>query len=650
MTTIPASQLVNIIPNVLNAGGNSLVMNGLVLTLNTRVPVGQVLSFPNDGVSVSRYFGPSAEEVEIADVYFQGFDNSTQKPAAILFARFPAAGASAYLRGGPVNSLTIPQLKALSGTLSIMVDGYTYSNNAVNLSAATSYSSAAAIIQTALNNTLPPAASVTGAIAAGTASVTGNIAGNVLTVTAVTSGTLVPGAAITGTGVTASTQIVSQLSGTTGGLGTYSVSKAQSVPDGTTISATYGTLTVSAVSTGTLSVGQVISGSGVTAGTQITGLGTGTGLTGTYYVNLTQTAASTAITATGAPLAVSYDSISGGFVITSGSIGAGSTVAFATGTLAAPIFLTQDEGAILSQGAAPSTPAAFMTGLVDITQNWANFMLVTDPDAGNGSQQKMAFATWTNAQNKRWGYVALDTDPSPTLSNQATASFGYLLSQAGFNGTCAIYVPASDVQRIDAFVCGSAASIDFEATNGRITFAFKGQGGLVAGVTTATAANNLIANGYNFYGAYATANQTFRQFQNGTVSGIFQWLDSYENQIWLNNALQLALMNLLANAKSVPYNPDGYALIRQACMDPINAALNFGAIRPNVTLSAQQASLVNTAAGLPIDDTLQVQGWYLQVKDAAPIVRQARQSPPINFWYMDGQSVQRIELASILVQ
>ncbi|WP_367575649.1 DUF3383 family protein, partial [Serratia liquefaciens] len=79
-----------------------------------------------------------------------------------------------------------------------------------------------------------------------------------------------------------------------------------------------------------------------------------------------------------------------------------------------------------------------------------------------------------------------------------------------------MYVLASDVQRIDAFVCGAAASIDFEATNGRITFAFRGQGGLVAGVTTATVASNLIANGYNFYGAYATANQQFREFQNGT--------------------------------------------------------------------------------------------------------------------------------------
>ncbi|MDD2885286.1 MAG: head decoration protein [Dechloromonas sp.] len=59
------------------------------------------------------------------------------------------------------------------------------------------------------------------------------------------------------------------------------------------------TLTVTAVGSGTLAVGQILSGSGVTAGTMITALGTGNGGTGTYTVSEDQTAASTTITATG---------------------------------------------------------------------------------------------------------------------------------------------------------------------------------------------------------------------------------------------------------------------------------------------------------------------------------------------------------------
>ena len=57
------------------------------------------------------------------------------------------------------------------------------------------------------------------------------------------------------------------------------------------------TMTVTAVTSGAFAVGQVISGTGVTAGTSITALLTGTGGLGTYTVSQSQAVASTAITA-----------------------------------------------------------------------------------------------------------------------------------------------------------------------------------------------------------------------------------------------------------------------------------------------------------------------------------------------------------------
>ncbi len=54
------------------------------------------------------------------------------------------------------------------------------------------------------------------------------------------------------------------------------------------------TMTVSAVASGVLAIGQYITGTGVTAGTRITALGSGTGGTGTYTVSVTQTVGSTA--------------------------------------------------------------------------------------------------------------------------------------------------------------------------------------------------------------------------------------------------------------------------------------------------------------------------------------------------------------------
>lgn len=58
---------------------------------------------------------------------------------------------------------------------------------------------------------------------------TGSMLLTTLTVSAVTSGSIYPSMQITGTGVTAGTRIVSQLTGTTGGAGTYLINNSQTV-------------------------------------------------------------------------------------------------------------------------------------------------------------------------------------------------------------------------------------------------------------------------------------------------------------------------------------------------------------------------------------------------------------------------------------
>ena len=257
----------------------------------------------------------------------------------------------------------------------------------------------------------------------------------------------------------------------------------------------------------------------------------------------------------------------------------------------------------------------------------------------------MLFSTWANGQNDRFAYVGWDTDSQAIVQNSTTC-WGALIKASTLAGSIPVYKDPLHA----AFVVGAIASIDFTRTNGRITLAFKSQSGLTPSVTDQTTGDTLIANGYNFYGAYATANQPFTFLYNGQISGPFQWIDPYVNQIWLTNAFQLAMMTLLTNTPSVPYNAAGYALIEASCMDPINAALNFGAIRPGVLLSTLQAAEVDGAAGVSISGILNTRGWYLQIKPATAQVRAARTSPPMTFWYMDGGAVQNLNLASIEIQ
>lgn len=75
-------------------------------------------------------------------------------------------------------------------------------------------------------------ASVTVAGAAVSASVTGAIAADVLTVSAVSTGSLSVGQGISGSGMTAGTKILAQLTGTPGGVGTYRVNNSQTFASG----------------------------------------------------------------------------------------------------------------------------------------------------------------------------------------------------------------------------------------------------------------------------------------------------------------------------------------------------------------------------------------------------------------------------------
>lgn len=139
----------------------------------------------------------------------------------------------------------------------------------------------------------------TGSIGPGTTTFLGSISGNVLTVTGSVTGTIVVGGTLSGgTGMVSGTQIVSQLSGSIGGTGTYAVAPGEQTVGAALYTETYGTVNITVLSSGTLGVGNILTGSGasILAGTYITALGTGTGGTGTYIVNNTQTIASTTIT------------------------------------------------------------------------------------------------------------------------------------------------------------------------------------------------------------------------------------------------------------------------------------------------------------------------------------------------------------------
>jgi hypothetical protein len=274
------------------------------------------------------------------------------------------------------------------------------------------------------------------------------------------------------------------------------------------------------------------------------------------------------------------------------------------------------------------------------------FQTLFDPDAGSGNTQKQLFAAWTNSTGSQFVYLAWDNDITPTQSTAAATSLGYILEQSESSGTVPIYETLGANSHYASFVGGAIASIDFSERNGRTNLKFRSQSGLPITSLTGTQAANLDANQYNYYAGNASRAQTFNWLSQGTITGPFEWIDSYINQIWLNYSLQEAFLLCLTQNKSVPYNPVGYGLVRQYAQDPINAALNFGAIVTGVVLSEGQAAYVNNAAGFKISDTITQNGYYLLILPASPTVRGLRGSPPMQLFYTDGGSINMINLTS----
>jgi len=605
-SAIPAGQIVSVVPSVLNAGGVGLDLLGLLITYDNHIPIDQVYSFP-DLTSVQSFFGPTSYISMLAGTYFLADINATKRPGALLMAVWTGGGhwLPAWLRSAQLPAMTLPQLQATqaNSTITLMMDGVSLTSQPISLASATSFSMAAQMIGAAIPYYGQP-------------------------VITAASGT------ITGTTL----RIISH----------------------------------GAVGAG-FGVGMPITGPGIPAGTYITAYiaSTDNWLTGTFTINRTLNI-TTPITIKAYINCCTWDSATFQFMIavapfqspntdTTTRVPTMSHLTGWSGNLATQIGLSQSTGARLQPMGTSWTPggrpldtvASMMDNILKLTQNWASFTTDIDIDtlANSGNYYKQQFAAWTNLQQNNYLYVSWDLDRSPTVSPNAQSSLGRILNTNLTSGTVPISsTSVTNGRNLAMFTMGTIAAIDFNRLNGRKTLAFRGQTGIVPEVTSGAVASNLESNFYNYYGIWTTANDLFRFLYPGLVSGPYRWIDSYVNQIWMNNAFQLALMDLLTQAGSIPYNQVGYTMIKAACQDVINRAVNFGAIRIGVVLSQAQVAEVNTMAGVEIDRILQSNGYYLQVLDPPPEVRVSRGTPPMTFWYMDGGSIQRLTLASVMVQ
>lgn len=370
---------------------------------------------------------------------------------------------------------------------------------------------------------------------------------------------------------------------------------------------------------------------------------TGIDLSGATSLSDAASIVQTALVGKGATNAtVAYSSIDNTFTVDAGEVGEEKSIAVPSGDVAVAMGFNADT-AVVSAGADSMTVTETMTELTSAFQNFVTFTTLAEASDADA----ISLAQWATTQaNAGTMYLYVCWDSSEANKDPLnTTVIAEQLKALEVTATTVVY-PSF---KIAAFTMGTAASIAWDQTNGTLTFAFKAQSGLGADITKTQDSVALITHNVNFIGNYATRNDNFVFFYNGSMLGEWAWIDTYLNACWLCNALQVQLMAMFTVNRRIPYTEAGYAIIRANCRDVINRAINNGVINAGVSLSEAQISTLVSELGGDFSSEIYTNGYYLQILDATANARQQRTSPPCNLVYTYGGAVQRLVLPAIAV-
>jgi hypothetical protein len=418
---------------------NPYALDRLFLTASNSVPFNEVLPFGSKA-KVENYFGVNSPEAQLADDFFSGYTGSS---ATMLFDRFPPGGGRARIYGADLD-MTLKQLQTINGQISITSQGYTF-NAQVDLSNATSFADAASLIQSALRAAQPTVATTTGSsIAEESAQFTGSVQGGLMNVTAISSGSVVIGGIVTSPNGYRG-HIVGLTSGTPGGVGVYNVWYAPAgpnhviAPPGSTLSETYGILTVGTVTSGAIAIGQEVAGGGTVGHAEIQANISGSGNNSTWVVDVSQTVGMAALAFKAAPLNVSYQYVPGAGTTNSKSFWINcnancpqlsSSITDVEGSAAKALGLTSAAGAYISTpGQRVSSASAWMDNIIqNETHAFSSFQTTLVPKDETPPEIRSALEAWAKANGytylKEWSANTPPImNPNSTM-NSITGTFG----------------------------------------------------------------------------------------------------------------------------------------------------------------------------------------------------------------------------------
>ena len=331
------------------------------------------------------------------------------------------------------------------------------------------------------------------------------------------------------------------------------------------------------------------------------------------------------------------------FIFKTVATGADASISFATAgdsgkDTATTLGLTLDAGAVRSSGADAMTPAKNLDAITAVTANWTQFTTLTEV---TDETLAKAYSAWADVYDDAvYVFWSSDTKMANVLTQENT-----IAAKLYGNYNCTISVYTQSVETA-ATVLAYPATIKWDAVQGIKVLFGKAASGIPAIVTSEEEAQALTKIGVTYVGLFATRNAEFTFANNGALtSKMYGFYDVLIAQIWFKAKCQRACMDGFASVNRVPYNTQGFTMIRAWLADPIAAAKKVGVIDTGLSLSnAQKAQILQETRSDTVISDLENNGYWLMIESPESNVRAQRGSPTMNLLITYAGSVQKIEL------
>lgn len=329
---------------------------------------------------------------------------------------------------------------------------------------------------------------------------------------------------------------------------------------------------------------------------------------------------------------VAYSSVTGGFIITSGTTGKMSYMGYATAPtaegvtdLSSILGLSETSGAELSEGADKETFAEFCDRVMNA--NVGGYSITTLEELTNDEiiEASAWLQTTLNSQSYntacRLVFDFTGTDTSTAKAVSAT------LQEMGYTGTVLIYDPYDE--NVNILDCAICATIDYDVDNGAINFNFQPATGYTAvtslgsvidyqqGQTNSALMDDLNNNYLScvYSVGFGSQEQTYYGF--GLMTGAFGTESIQVDESALEQAIQVSVLNGLSSLNKIPLRgDDANDLVGALLNAPLNKFVKNGVIAVNGTLSTVERASVSQATGnANAADALEQTGYFYKIQD-----------------------------------